>query len=128
MVSGLLLIYRIFIYMKLQEQISRIRQIMENANSENTFSFTTQGGETHQYQVMKVTDSKKSVPVTGDPRGEKINKDTKVIAMIWLNPPSNLPDAEGLTIVKVCGDNNIKAPRGYSQLPDDFINYANKLC
>jgi len=115
--------------MNLQEQISRIRQIMENANSENTFSFTTEGGEAHQYQVETVTDSTKSIPVDKtNPRGEKKTYNTKVITMKWLNPPSNLPNTEGLTIVKVCGDNNIKAPRGYSQLPDDFINYANKLC
>jgi hypothetical protein len=115
--------------MNLQEQINRIRQIMENANPENTFSFTTEGGEAHQYQVEIVTDSTKSIPVDKtNPRGEKKTYNTKVITMKWLNPPSNLPNAEGLTIVKVCGDNNIKAPRGYSQLPDDFINYANKLC
>lgn len=103
---------------------------METVNPENTFDFIVDGGqETHQYQVETVTDSTKSVPVDKtNPRGEKKTFNTKVITMKWLNPPSNLPNAEGLTIVKVCGDTNIKAPRGYSQLPDEFIKYANGLC
>ena len=115
--------------MNLQENIQRIKQIMETVNPENTFDFIVDGGqETHQYQVETVTDSTKSVPVDKtNPRGEKKTYNTKVITMKWLNPPSNLPDAEGLTIVKVCGDNNIKTPRGYT-LPDEFITYANKLC
>ena len=116
--------------MNLQENIRRIIREEAGLNPENTFDFIVDGGqETHQYQVETVTDSTKLVPVEKtNLRGEKKTFNTKVITMKWLNPPSNLPNAEGLTIVKVCGNTNIKAPRGYSQLPDEFIKYANGLC
>ena len=116
--------------MNLQEHIQRIKQIMESNTPGQPFNFIVDGTqETHQYQVVNVTDSTKSVPVDKtNPKGERKTFNTKVIELKWINPPSNLPNAEGLTIVKVCGDTNIKAPRGYSQLPDEFIKYANGLC
>lgn len=117
--------------LRLNEIRYKIRQIIEavTVNSENTFNFTTNAGETHQYQVESVTDSTKSVPVDKtNPRGEKKTFNTKVIKLKWLNPPSNLSNAEGLVIVKVCGDDIIKPPRGYNQLPKEFINYTAKLC
>jgi hypothetical protein len=116
--------------MNLQESIYRIRQIIEVSNPTKTFSFVMDGSqETHQYQVVNVSDSTKSVPVDKtNPRGEKKTFNTKVIELKWMNPPANITNPEGITIIQVCGDNVIKTPRGYSKLPDDFITYANQLC
>jgi hypothetical protein len=114
--------------MNLQENIQRIKQIMESNTTGQIFDFTTEGmkTETHQYSVTEVKDSKEFERDKVDP---KIKKEfpAKKITLTCISPENMKGNT--IDVSKRCGVNiDNKAPRGYGQLPADFITYANTLC